>query len=103
MTRAPFSIAITVSPTLLPPHSQELLMTRSSFVVAIAFVLGVAPSVRANFISVSKVGNGAESWTRSTTPAEYGSATQPAPQMGDVHQFQVTTDGDILSVNNIKI
>jgi hypothetical protein len=41
--------------------------------------------------------------TRSVTTAESSASFEPAPVNGDVYQFKVTTDGDILSVNNISI
>jgi hypothetical protein len=41
--------------------------------------------------------------TRAVTVAESSASVVPAPLNGDVWQFTVTTDGDILSVNNIQI
>jgi hypothetical protein len=72
-------------------------------VAAGAMVCFAASQAMADIVTITKVGPAGPQRTRGVSAAESGSATQPAPTNGDVFQFQVTTDGDILSVNNVQI
>jgi hypothetical protein len=85
---------------------QELhtMTKRLSFVVG-AIACALAVNANADVVTISQVlgGGGVGTPSRSVTSAEATAAANPAPADGDVYQYKVTTDGDILSVGNIKI
>jgi hypothetical protein len=78
-------------------------MTRKLSVFGFAAALCLAAvQAQAALVEVSQIGTAGQP-TRLVSAAESGAASQPAPAGGGVYQFRVTTDGDILSVNNIQI
>jgi hypothetical protein len=78
-------------------------MTRKLSVFGFAAALCfTAVQAKAALVEVSQIGT-AGTPSRLVTDAEANAAAQPAPAGGGVYRFQVTTDGDILSVNNIQI
>jgi len=73
-------------------------MTKKFLVLSFATTL-LASSAFADSISISQIGT-VGLRTRAVTATESGGG---APVDGDVYQWQVTTDGDILSVNGVLV
>jgi hypothetical protein len=69
---------------------------RLAFAAALLFSIALLPSARANSIAVTAA-------QRKVTAAESSAATLPAPANGEVYQFFVTTDSDLLVVYNVLV
>jgi hypothetical protein len=79
-------------------------MTKRLFAIGAALCV-FAAQAQADLVTVSQIGSPATG-TRDVTAAEAsGGAAQggSAPAGGKVFQWKVTTDGDILSISNVKI
>src|SRR5688572_383245 len=74
-------------------------MKRPSFVLATVAGLLAPGAASADLIGVSKLGP-AFGPSREVTAAE---ASLGAPLNGDVYQFVVTTDADVLSINRVRV
>jgi hypothetical protein len=73
-------------------------MTRKLSVFGFAAALCViAAQVHADSILITPIAS------RNASAAETGAAAQPVPAGSKVYQWQVTTDGDILSISDISI
>jgi hypothetical protein len=80
-------------------------MTKKLSLVAASVLCFAAAQAMADSISISQIGT-PSTGSRDVTGAEAsGGAAQggSAPAGGKVFQWRVTTDGDILSINNVKI